>query len=281
MKKPLSITGLVTSLLLAASGFDAATAELPSLGVQPWFGYYAVFSNKKIQFTFNTLGEIKILPILEKGPPLGDNFRIPINILLEQVQSNGTATPMTIAQDSWNAKQPATDKLEKAVITGKTKDGVSFELELEQTRGIILIGGHVVDSGTIPKNSIRMSAQFKVPFFYRQEKPLEGKEEKAFQKKIANDHLELKTVDGKHRKQPFASEADASSKSFNEPAITDVRFEVPSVYAARKLDFTASPNTSFVFSNEKTQLWKGFTMTWVQDPLKDPEGKARLAIEAK
>jgi len=281
MKKSLSITGFTTCLLLAASGFETATAELPSLGIQPWFGYYAVFANKRIQFSMASAGKIGVLPVLEKGPALAENFRIPIEIFLEQAQVGGTATPMTIVPESLNSSQPASDKLEKAVIHGKTTSDVSFELVLEQARGVISISGHVLDSGTLPKNSIRLGARMIVPFYYKQEKPLEGKEEKAFQKKIANDHLELKTVDGKHKKQLFASEVDASSNTFNEPAISEVKIEVPSIYGTRKLEIVASPTTSITFKNEKTQLWKGFTMTWVSDPLKDPEGKARLTIEGK
>jgi len=281
MKKSLSFTGLIASFLFAASGLETATAELPSLGVQPWFGYYAIFANKRIQFAMASAGKISILPVPEKGPALAENFRIPIEIFLEQVQAGGTATPMSIVPESLNSSQPASDKLEKAVIHGKTSGDVSFELVLEQVHGIISISGHVLDSGTLPKNSIRLGARMIVPFYYRQEKPLEGKEEKAFQKKIANDHLELKTVDGKHKKQLFAAEVDASSKSFNEPAISEVKFEVPSVYGTRKIEIVAAPTTSITFKNEKTQLWKGFTMTWVTDPIKDPEGKARLTIEGK
>ncbi len=281
MKNPLSVTGLIASVLLAATGFETVSAELPTLGIRPWFGYYAVFTNKRIQLTVESTGRLAVLPLTDKGGAMANNCKIKLVVGFEQVQPDGTASPLPFIPTSFNSTQPATDKLEKAVIQAKLIGEIPVELVLEQVHGIVAISGHVVESKTIPKNSIRMTICMYVPFFYHHQKPLEGKEEKDFQKRIAKDSLNLKFIDGKRKKVAFASEVNLTAAEFNEPAVTGVRFDPVSVYGTRKLEFIASPNSSIQLKNDKTALWKGFTMTWVQDPVKDPEGKARLTIEGK
>jgi hypothetical protein len=160
-----------------------------------------------------------------------------------------------------------------------------FELYLEQNRGIVFIGGRVLNSGTLTKNPIRFVVRVRIPNCYPDSSDTEAKptdkSSKAFLKKIEDDSLEVKWTDGKKVKKDFEEAVDANSKDLNGPGIASAEVTASS-YQGNRLMFTAAPNSAITLQNSAPkQLHEGFVIYWVADAAKDPAGKARLAIEVK
>ena len=54
------------------------------------------------------------------------------------------------------------------------------------------------------------------------------------------------------------------------------------VYKGKKFLISASPNSTLTLANAKAApLHEGFTIQWLADTTKDPEGKARISFEVK
>jgi len=315
MKNPRILKGFLASVLFSAMAIGLAPAQLPALNEPPWLGFNSVFANKRCQFTITSLGKIMLTPLNEKGQPVAHTLAIPVEIIIQEVMPDGKAVWKQINTQSLASAQPATDKLEKVVITGKVTGDAAFETTFEQARGIISIGGRITDPGKLTKNPLTFSIRVKYPNAYpkaniepkKDEKKDDGKEmtkeekkaerkakreaekeagkksasDKAAQEKIENDRIELKWTDGTRKKQSFDTEVEAASKDLNGPGIAAASVEI-SAYQGRKFLFIASPDSSMSLMNEKpAPLFEGFSISWKPDAAKDKDGKARLNIEVK
>jgi hypothetical protein len=320
MKNPRLLAGLLASVLFSATGIQPASAQLPSLNDPPWLGYNSVFANKRYQFTITAQGKIMLTPMNEKGDPVAHTLAIPVEIIIQEMMPDGKPVWKQINAQSLASAQPATDKLEKVVLTGKVTGDAAFEATIEQSRGAISIGGRITNPGTLTKNPIRFGIRVKFPNAYpkveveekkedakektkeeiREEKRAERKAKReadskkdgkkddkkgdadaAALKKIEEDRIDMKWTDGTRKKLSLIDEVDATSKEINGPGIAGAEIEV-SAYQGRKLLLIASTNSSMTLANEKTgPLFQGFSLNWLPDAAKDKEGKARLTIEAK
>lgn len=278
----------VSLLLTAAVGWMPVSAELPSLGKPPWLGHFAVLTDKHCHFSLNCQGKISLVPLGDKGDPVAKPLAIPIEIIIREILPDGETTVKKLKPESLTSTQSATDKLEKTVVRGKVTGDASFELTLESKRGLISLGGRLLDPGTLSKNPLRFSLQMKFPSAYPKEPKKDSKDAKEtknnardFAKKISADHIDLQWSDGKRKKQTFENAVDASSKDLNGPGIATAEIEI-AAYKGNKIVVSASPNSSLTLSNTKaTPLHEGFVIHWLPDPAKDPEGKARFNIEVK
>jgi hypothetical protein len=280
MKTLRPLSSVLVALILSAAAILPAAAQLPSLGEQPWLGYYAVFINPRYQFTITADGAVSLIPMGDKREPVGANLAVPIKIAVEELLPDGKTSIKGIQVDSLQSAQPATEKLSKAVITGKVAGAAAFEVTIEQIRGTIFIGGHVTDPGTI-KNPLHFAVYAGIPSLYPNTKTTNKKEELAFQKKVSSDHITIKGVDGKSKKVSFDKKVDASSAEISGTGIAAVEMEA-SVYARKKFQFVASPNSALTLKNELAgPLHSGFTIRWEADKAKDPTNKARFACEVK
>jgi hypothetical protein len=285
MKNKTHTTILAAALISGFTGLPKAGAELPSLEKQPWIGFYAAYANKRFNFSVTPQGNIELAPMNKKGTPVGKKLAITIDAGIEETLPDGKAVMKQIQVDTLESEQAATENLEKISIRGKVTGDAQFELNLEQTRGIIFIGGRVLDSGTLTKNPIRFAVRVRIPNGYpdssdAKAKPVD-KSGKAFLKKIADDSLTVKWTDGKRVKQDFEKAVDATSKDLNGPGIASAEVEISS-YHGNRLIFTASPNSAITLRNaQPAPLHEGFVISWLADASKDPDGKARLAIEVK
>lgn len=294
---------------------ERVSAQLPALNDPPWLGFNSVFVNKRCQFTITSLGKIMLTPLNEKGQPVAHTLAIPVEIIIQEMMPDGKAVWKQINTQSLASAQPATDKLEKVVITGKVTGDAAFEVTFEQARGIISVGGRITDPGKLAKNPLNFGIRVKFPNAYpkanvetkKEEKQDEDKEmtkeekraerkakrdaekeagkksakDKAAQEKIEDDRIELKWTDGTRKKQTFDTEVEAGSKELNGPGIAAASVEI-SAYQGRKFLFIASPDSAMTLMNEKpAPLFEGFAISWKPDPAKDKEGKARLNIEVK
>jgi len=285
MITPRMLSGFWVSLVLAGSGILPASAELASLRETPWLGYYAVFANGHYQFTVTSAGIIRLIPIGDKREPVAQNLAVTIQIVVEEIQADGKIIGRSIQPNSLESAQPATEKLEKSVISGKVTGDATFEVTIERSRGTICMGGRITNPGTV-KNPLRLAFTAKFPPFYPK-KPVKTptkKEEDALQKKIAGDHIMIKGIDGKHRKQPFDKRVDASAELTGTGIIAaEVESSAYSAKGpAKKFQFTASTDSALTLKNgQGGPLVDGFVVRWEADKTKDPEGKARFAFDVK
>lgn len=281
MKIPRGSLTVIAALLLVATGVQPAGARLPALEVQPWLAYYAVFANKHFQFGITSQGKIILTPSGTKNDPVRPSLAIPMEITVAEIRPDGSASVRKLQPESLESTQPATAKLEKTVIRGTVTGGASFELILEQNRGVISLGGRLLDPGSRTKNPLRFSLRVKFPSAYPFDRQDDKKEEREFRKKTGDDHLDLTWTDGQRKKQPFDRKLDATAKDLNGPGIAAAEVDI-SAYKGKRFLFTATPNSSMTLSNNKAApLHEGFTLHWLPDPAKDPDGKSRLLIEVR
>jgi hypothetical protein len=268
--------------VFSLAGVRQASADLPALDKQPWFGHFAVYDGKRFQIGMTSRGGITLYVKNEKDAPMKHNYEIKITIDVEETLPDGKTSIKRLKPESLESAEPASADFEKAVIRGKVTGDAAFELTLEQNRGVISFGGRIPDPGTLTKNPVRFVVSTRIPNIYSKDKKESKKEKKAFEKKMKGDRIEVKWTDGKRMKQNFEKTMDAAAlKELNGPGIAGAEIEMVG-YKERKLLFLASPNSSMKVSNEKGgALHEGFTLTWGPDAAKDPEGKARLSLQVK
>ena len=160
----------------------------------------------------------------------------------------------------------------------KSKGDAAFEITIEQKRGTILVGGRVLDPGSLTNSPrVALRADYIAPYPYAKEDQDEVTG-KAFQKKIKGDNITLKRTDKKVVKLAMNEEVDAKSEAVTGSGIAEATIDICS-YDGRKFTFMAAPNSAISLSNKQPQpLRKGFSIHWKPDPAKDPDGKSRLAI---
>lgn len=285
---------LLMSCLLATVSTQPVEAELPSLQDQPWLGYYAVHANKNYEFKVAAAdGKLSLITLGEGAPILG-NLLVFINFGIEETQPDGKVVSSSVQGNSFETTDPASDKLSKCILRGKTAGGASVELTIEQSRGIVFIGSRVLEPGT-HTHPLRTTATVVFPNINPPAKPpvnnealderdakrAAKKQAKDAEDKLKNDGVDLKWSDGNRQKLTFEKVLDAGSKEINGPGIAAAEIKI-AAYGKRKFFFTAAPNSAMKLSNAKpASLSEGFSLQWSPDPTKDQDGKARLAIEVK
>ncbi len=267
--------------LMVVAGISPVSAELPMLQEKEWLGYFAGFENKKYQFGITAQGKAAIRIIGKKGDPMSQKLAIPVEFTIEEISPDGKATVKSIKPESLESAQAATDKLKAITIKGKVTGDASFELYIDEDRGVMAFGGRLLDPGTL-KNPLRFSIRVKIPNVYEDtNKGVDKKEQKAFEDKVKGDRVQLAWTDGKRVKQDADKPVDANSKELNGPGISAAQIAL-SPYDEKKLEFTASANSAMKLTGEQAApLHGGFSLIWAADAAKDPEGKARLSFEAK
>ena len=249
---------------------------------QPWMGFFAAYESKRFNFAISSQGKVTLTPMNEKGKPVSSRNEIRIAFGIEEVLPNGKTTTKEIKVESLESAEAATDKLQKTVIRGKVAGDAAFEAFIEQDRGIISMGGHVTDTGTLTKNPIRFTIRATIPDVYEKVEKNGEKALKAFEKRIKDDSLDLEWTDGKRLKEALDKPVDVNSKEINGPGITDLELEL-SAYGGSKIYCSASENSAITLSGKAapSPLNGGFTIRWLADAAKDPQGKARLKLLVK
>jgi hypothetical protein len=264
---------------IAGVGTLPVTAELPSLGEKKWLGHFIGFENKKFSYGFTVQGKSLIKVVGMKGEPLMAKLAIQVDFVLEEILPNGKMSVRPIIPESLESSQPAGNDPKNLVIRGKVKGDATFEVSVNEDHGLVSLGGHLVDKGALVKNPIRFSIHVKFPNAYPYTKRDGDKKRKdAFEEKIRNDRMSITWTDGKRINQATDKSIDASSKDVNGPGISALQVEFSS-YAGKKIDCVASVNSTILLSSEQAApLHDGFLLTWITDPVKDPEGQAKLSL---
>ncbi|MEI6176503.1 MAG: hypothetical protein WCS43_06395 [Verrucomicrobiota bacterium] len=273
------LTGILASLTLYGSGILPVSAQLPTVVTKPWQGYYTGFANRHFQFTVTSDGLITLAPIGDKGEPVAKKLAVPIDIAIQETAPDGKVTTKKIKLESLKSTDPVADNLVKTTFTGKITGDASFEVTIEQQRNVISIGGCILDPGTLKKDQLRFAILVKFPNPYYSAITTGKKEEKAFEKIVSKDRIDIKWADGKRKKFALDEKVDAITKEG--AGIVSAEIDI-SAYKGQKIMFVSSPNSSMTFSTDQvTPLYGGFTIVWTPDANKDPDGKARLSFEVK
>lgn len=278
-------TAFLFPLGLVLSSPPEASAQLPALDKQPWLGYFAAHEGRRFNFGVTSRGEIKLTPLNDKGVEFGPHMALPILIGIEEIQPDGKADMKTIRVDTLKSEQTPTDKLERVVFQGKVSAEAVFEAVIEQKGGVISIGGRMLDKGQFKKNPVRFAVRVRIPNNYpwttEERWKSDPKKVEPFLKKIANDSIELNRTDKKRITWTFEKPVDTASGDLTGPGVSRIEMRMQS-FGDRKLLFNASENSVMTISNTpNTPLYQGFTLTWIPDPEKDKDGKARLGLTVK
>lgn len=284
------LTALGLATILTAMGIPSAYAELPALNKKPWLGFFAVLKNRNFEITIDGQGEMRISPHTKDGKIFGAYLAFPISMGVEAVLPDGKTQALSILPDTLESTDPATDKLEKTIIRGKVTGGAAFEATIEEARGAISIGGRVTDPGTATTNPLRFHVRTTIPYFYGGVDKDTPQKKKDFEATIKDDYIETKFTDGKRHKQLFVPPVDAGSPEMTGPGIASAEIGL-SLFQSRKFLLSASDNSAMKLANanqaptesgtHERPLYEGIVITWAADPAKDPQGKARLAIQVK
>lgn len=288
-------TLLTGTCLFASMALGTVSAELPFLQEAPWLGYFAVHESKGYHFKIAAAnGKVVLAPLSSKGEPVAERLNIVIAFGLVETLPNGKTAVRPIRADTLESTDPATDKLRKCVIRGKTAGDASLEITIEEARGMIIVGSRVLDPGTL-KNPVcpSITAVFpgaepksgapkeKVELDERDAKRAAKKEAKAAEEKLMENVVELKWTDGKRQKLTFGEVVDAGSPEINGPGIAAAELAI-TAYGGKKISLTAAPNSAMKLANSKpASLNEGFSIQWSPDLAKDKDGQARLALEVK
>ncbi len=268
--------------LIGLAGILPVSAELPSMNEKAWLGYFVGVKNNKFQFGVTSQGKATLMVIGKKGEPMTGKLAIPVEFRIDETLPDGKIVAHKLLPETLESAQPATDKPKGVVIRGKVKGDASFEVTVDEARGGISLGGHLIEPGTLTKNPLRFCIEVRFPNVYADaKKDGDKKVVKAFEDKTKGDRVQVAWADKKRKKLDTAESIDATSKDINGEGIVATEVEFAS-YDDRKFEFTATENSLMTLSNKQPgALRDGFSLTWAADPAKDPQARCRLNLEMK
>jgi hypothetical protein len=245
-------------------------------------GYFIGIENNHLRFGITPDGKASVIGLSKKGDLLSSNLKIHVDFRVEQVMPDGKFTRCAILPETLESTQAAAADPKLTVIRGKVKGDASFEITVEKSRNGVLLGGKIVEPGTLTANPLRFSIALTFPNVYLNSKKKGDKKiEKAFEDLIDEDRIQLVMADRKKVKLTPSESVDASAKEFNGAGIMEAEISL-SPYQGKSFVFAAAPNSSMTFSNSKPgPLHDGFVVTWAGDAAKDANGTARLSIGMK
>lgn len=271
---------LFTAAFISLTAVQDSQAELGSLSKPPWIGYFAGYENARYRFGMTSLGKFLLTPMVGRDQPISPFLAVDLQVGILETLPDGKTVMKQIQVESLESTSEATDELEKMVIRGKVTGDAAFETTIEQVRGVMSIGGRLVDPGTL-KNPLKFVVRATFPSIYRHSNPADKRAEKAFLKKVEDDEIVLKWTDGTRKKISFHKEMLADTPEFNGPGIAEMEIEADA-YKGRNFIFTATEGSGMTLWNSKAaQLHEGFSINWLVDPEKDKEGKARMTFLVK
>ena len=274
--------GALVVALVGVVGIPSAVAELPTLGEKKWLGHFIGFENKKFGYGFMVQGKSFIKVVGSDGEPLTRKLAVQVEFLVEEILPDGKPCVRQLLPESLESLQPAGKEPKNVVIRGKVKGDTRFEISVDEHRGVISLGGRLLDKGPKGKNPVRFSIRMKFPNAYPYAKRSGDKQrEEAFEEKIRNDRMSVTWTDGKRVKQATDQVIDAGSEGINGPGISALQVEFSS-YAGKKIGCVASVNSVMMLSGKQAgPLHDGFVLTWTADPVKDVNGLARLSFDVR
>lgn len=282
--KPTILCAVATGLIGAAS-ISPCAAELPMIQSGESLGYFISITNNDYRFGLKPNGRGEIRVISKKGDLIGGQLLVPVDFQIEQTMPNGEISRLVILPETLESTQQPTVDPKQTVIRGKFKGDASIEVTIEKSRDGLLLGGRIVDPGSLTANPIRFAIVFRIPSVYQdanRDWAKNGKKgEEAKEAKLKDDGILLTMADKKRVKVSTSESIDASTQEFNGTGIMAAEIAL-GAYQGKTFELAASPNALLAFSNNKPgPLHNGFYVRWTADTAKDPNGTARFSITMK
>jgi hypothetical protein len=279
--------GIVVWLLIAGPGLKTANAQLPMAKDAPELGYFALLMEKKLKFGINTEGEIEIQPLNRERNPEGELLKIEPSIV--ETQPGGNAIPRRLVANTLETKEAPAARLTRTSFRGKADNDALMEVSVEASRGVIFLGGRILEKGqsinpqhvgfAIPMHHVYTGDTNRIAEIENAEEKEE--EQKAFMKKTRNDSISLRLAGGKRLKYKMQEPIEPLNEKIKGVAIEQVELEY-AAYPDHKFLFTAAPNSEIALvAGNGSPLHTALSIHWKANPEKDPEGKARLALQVK
>lgn len=267
--------------LVFVSGVMPVAAELPTMDDREWLGYFAGAKTKNFQFGITAGGDAAIRISKEKDVLLSQKLAIPVEFRIEETMPDGKVIARSIKPESLESTQTPTAKPKDVTIKGRVTGDIGFEVFLTEDRGVISLGGRLLEPGSL-KNPTRFCIATKVPSVYVDATPDgDKKQQKAFEDKIKDDRVQINRKDGKRAKFSTMDPVDGGSAEVTGPGLDGLLIDISS-YKGKKIQLSATPNSSLELKNaSKRPLGDGFSVVWAADLAKDPKAEARLLIEIK
>lgn len=256
-------------------------AELPSLPEKPWQEHFVVMESRAFTFGLNNWAEGLIVPTGKTGKDISHVLHLPVTFIVEEVMPDGKVATRKVVPESLESKDEAMLKPGKVSFRGKVTGEASFEAFVEVEGGRISLGGRLVDKGKLTKNPLRFGVRANFPSAYRNVKKTEKEDAREFAKKIRGDRYLVAWTDGKRGKFEGADKIEEGAKNVNGVGISEFKMDIEA-YQGKVVDFTASANSRMeVWTRGEQAFHEGFSLNWYPDPVKDPEGKARVTFTVK
>lgn len=271
---------LVTFFMI---GFQAS-AELPMITEGQWLGYFAVASERNYQLTVNSLDlSIPLKPVNRDGAVIESSG---VNIAFGIMQTSADAVPVVHAlrTDTLESSSPATADLKRVSFRCKTAGDAVIEISIEKTGGGTLVEGSIVESGTLPKDSLKPLILLRLPSVYAAE--TQGKSEwtkdqaKDFEKQISKDRIRLKWLDGMSETLKPAAEVDDGIKKSFGSGIVSAEFEFSNWQGKSLHAITDRASSMSLTMAGPSLLHEGFEIACMPS-LKSTDNKARIQILIK
>ena len=281
MKMKYFQAGVIAASLGFVSGITPVAAQLPTMEDKDWLGFFVGTETRNFQFGIAADGGASIKIFNKKNELIGGQLAIPVEFRVEETMPDGKIISRQIKPESLESAQQPTTKPKDVVIKGLVTGDIGFEVFFTEQRGGLSLGGRLLDPGAL-KNPTRFCIAMKIPSLYvNQKTDGDKKEKKAFEEKIKDDRVQINRKDGKREKFSTTEPVDGGSAEVTGPGLNGVLIEV-STYHEKKIQLTASPNSSMALKNDSKQaLGDGFSVVWAADLAKDPKNEARLQIDIK
>lgn len=281
----------ILCLSLALCAVQPAAAQLPSLNKAPWLGYFAGQQTKGCSLGVTLDGKINFNPTRD-AESSGGSRSFTIIPAIEEITPDGKTVRRDLDPTTLESSQSGEAQIEKLTYIGNVRGGAKIEVTVEFNRKNFLIGGRVLDSGSNnnPKNVILVvhSPRFygaynnNVASMTEEQKAAHEKNEKALEKKVKGESLDLKLLNGKVVKQSILEPADLASAEISGVGISEIGMDFD-LFNGSSPKLIASPNSGFNLNLKKDErVFKNqIHMHWRPDPEKDRESKARMVISFK
>lgn len=254
-----------------------ASARLPSLYGDGWVGCYAVHEANGYDFMMGCTGELLLIPKNRSKDHVAIINQIKIDCGIEELLPDGSTVLKKTRVSSLSADKEATRNIDKIVIRGTTTGDAVFELYVEQSRGIVSLGGRVVDAGKLTEHPLRFTVRASIPNVYRDVELYEKSELREFAKLSRRDYMEVRRID--HSKVVLSNDdaEQMDGDALTGSGIEQIEMRL-SYYEGRRFYFTASRESGIAVSSPRNPgaWYHGMTLHWCADSKKDPEGRGRL-----
>ncbi len=262
------------SLLSCGLSISSAFAQLPALVNHDRLGYFVSYERRSFQFGISSVGEITLEIIGSSGKPMGFTRAVKIEPVIMDLSDPKPYAKKFLA-DSLTTTQQATDKPEKITFRGKVTGDAEFEITIEFKGDEIMMGGKLVNPGTLKTPVFQIDTRFQQPYKSTAEDKLESATEK--------DRIAFVRTDKKKDKIGVYEVVDFTDEKKFDKGQTAIAVEF-AAYDGKELEFTLEGLGEMKLTNAYATAYapmKGFRIAWRHDPAKDPEAKGRIRCSIK